>query len=147
MQYFPHKMRLSIVFGGSDVAKVSMKCLILDDNALIRLDYSSALEDAGFACHTCATVAEAGYLLRTHVYDAMLMDLQVEDGLCLPLVDLVHALGRQTIMVLITGTGAFPNGEVAALSPRIDYVLRKPIIMDDLLAIVEYATQRKDITH
>jgi len=140
-------MQLCIVFGGSFATKAPMKCLILEDNALIRLDYTTALSRVGFACHTCATIAEAGYLLRTHIYDVMLMDLYVEDGLCLPLVDLVDALGRPTVIVLITGTGAFPNGEVAALSPRIDYVLRKPIVLEDLLALVEYATRSTGTTH
>jgi len=129
------------------VAKAPMKCLILEENARARTTFATALGERGFDCHDCTTVAEASYLLRTHVYDVMLMDLEVSDGYCLPLVDLVDAMGRPTVVVLVAGTSAFPNGEVTALSPRIDYMLHKPVILEDLLALVEYATRSRATTH
>ena len=117
-----------------------MKCLIVEDNLTIRMEYSHAMNSLGFTCLEVDTLKDASYFLKTHEFKVILLDLQVRDGLTLPLADYLHVIGSKATVILITGTGAFPRGETAQMSPRIDYVLRKPVNLDDLSALVEYST-------
>ncbi len=119
-----------------------MKSLVVEDNVVIRLDYVTLLEELGHQCFEAGSVAEATYLCKTHSFDLVLLDYQVQDGVSLPVVDCINISGAPTVIILITGTGAFPNGESSALAPRIDYVMRKPVVRDDLKALVDFAVRK-----
>ncbi|MFK7876845.1 MAG: response regulator [Paracoccaceae bacterium] len=116
-----------------------MKCLIVEDEVLIRMELVLSLQDLGHSCLEADSVADASYLMKTHDFDVILLDLHVKDGQTLPLVDYLAVMGTKAIVVLITGSGAFPNGESVTLSPRIDFVLRKPVNLPDLVALLEYS--------
>ena len=118
-----------------------MKCLIVEDNYPIRMEYSHAMKSLGFTCLEVDSIKDAAYFLKTHDFNVILLDLQVRDGLSLPLADYLHVIGSKATVILITGTGAFPRGESTKMSPRIDYVLRKPVNLDDLSALVEYSME------
>lgn len=120
-----------------------MKCLIVEDNILIQNDYIQFMRDMGYACEAAETVARACYLLKTHDFDIILLDFQVSDGNTLPIAEFIDVTGRPAVVILITGTGAFPNGESTAISPRIDYVFRKPVNLSDLSALVDYTAGRQ----
>lgn len=122
----------------TELRETRMKCLIVEDNVVLRLDYVLALEQRGYECVETDSVEDALYLLKTHVFSVILLDLQVSDGIALPVADYVQVMGLETAVVLVTGTGAFPYGETTRLSPRIDYVLRKPLQLSDLAAVVDY---------
>lgn len=117
-----------------------MKCLIVEDNVTIRMEYCHAMKSLGFTCIEVDSLKDAAYFLKTHDFNVILMDLQVRDGLSLPLADYLQVVGSTAVIIMITGTGAFPRGESAQMSPRVDYVLRKPVNLEDLSALVEYST-------
>ena len=123
-----------------------MKCLIVEDNVLLRMDYRSMLEAQGYTCVETDSVQDALYLMKVHVFNVILLDLQVLDGQTLPLADYADVMGIDAAIILVTGTGAFPNGETVQISPRIDHVLRKPVNMADLAAIVDYLSQSEALT-
>jgi DNA-binding NtrC family response regulator len=118
----------------------SMKCLIVEDNVTIRMEYSDAMKTIGFTCLEVDTIKDAAYFMKTHNFAVILLDLQVRDGVTLPLADYLQVTGSDATVILITGTGAFPRGEATQMSPRIDYVMRKPVNLEDLSALVQYAT-------
>ncbi len=120
-----------------------MKCLIVEDNLVVRLDYIDFMQDLGYACFEADSVQDACYLLKTHDFDVVLLDLEVRDGLTFPIVDFIEMRSAAPVVILITGTGAFPYGETVTLSPRIDYLLRKPVNLDDLSALVSYRLASK----
>ena len=117
-----------------------MKCLIVEDNSTIRMEYSIVMKSMGFTCLEVDSLRDASYFLKTHEFSVILLDLQVRDGLSLPLADYLQMIGSKATVILITGTGAFPRGETTHMSPRIDYVMRKPVNLGDLSALVEYST-------
>lgn len=117
------------------------ECLIVEDDATISMEYSHVMETMGFTCLEVDTLADANYYLKTHDFRVILLDLQLRDGTSLPIADYLHVMGSTATIILITGTGAFPRGESVRLSPRIDYVLRKPVNLDDLAALVDYSTR------
>lgn len=117
-----------------------MKCLIVEDNLTIRMEYSHAMRSMGFTCIEVDSLKDAAYFLKTHDFRVILLDLQVRDGLSLSLADYLDVVGSKATIIMITGTGAFPRGETTRMSPRIDYVLRKPVNLADLSALVAYST-------
>ena len=117
-----------------------MKCLIVEDNVTIRMEYAHIMKGMGFTCLEVDCIKDAAYFLKTHTFSVILLDLQVRDGITLPLADYLQVTGSDATVILITGTGAFPRGEATQMSPRIDYVMRKPVNLDDLTALVQYAT-------
>lgn len=118
-----------------------MKCLIVEDDPLTRLDLVQSMHAAGYECYETGTVAQAAYLLKTHKFSLILLDLRVPDGLTLQLTDYLQVTGCDATVILVTGTGAFPNAEHTQLAPRIDYVLTKPVNMIDLQALAEYRSK------
>lgn len=119
-----------------------MECLIVEDDATIRMEYSHLFTSMGFAVLEVDRLEDAIYYLKTHDFRVILLDLQLHEGTSLPIADYLEVMGSEAIIILITGTGAFPRGECLELSPRIDYMLRKPVNLRDLQVLVEYATAR-----
>ncbi|THH39038.1 response regulator [Aliishimia ponticola] len=120
-----------------------MKCLIVEDMVSDQLDFETAMIDIGFTCWCTRSAADGAYLLLTHDFDLILLDLQVQDGDTLQLADYIQVMGARSTIILLTGSGAFPHGEAATLSPRIDYVMRKPVNIVDLQSLASYACTSK----
>ena len=119
-----------------------MKCLIVEDDALVRLDLVQALTDMGYSCEETNSVEGAEYLLKTQDFDLAILDLNVADGNTLAVTDYLFIRDSKTAIILITGTGAYPHGETAQLAPNVDFFLRKPVHLPDLKAIIEHVSQR-----
>ena len=119
----------------------ALKCLIVEDQPLIRADLCLQMQAQGYECHESSGVKKAAFLLKTNRYDLILLDWHVTDGTSQTLVDYLHIVDAHATVILITGSGAFPNGEYADIAPRIDFVLRKPVNLNDLRALVEYSTR------
>lgn len=112
-----------------------MDCLIVEDDAHLRTSYTRLMKRLGFQVIEAERVTEAIYALKLHDIRVILLDLFLIDGISLPVVDYVDALGIDAMIVLITGQTAFPNGEHTKLSNRIDYMRRKPVNADHLEAL------------
>lgn len=118
-----------------------MKCLVVEDDALIRHDFVRTLRELGFDVLDTGRVEEAARLLADHEdLTLLVLDLHVEDGSTLVLADPMQLNVRQGV-ILITGSGAFPNGETWRLAPNVDYVLRKPVDLAELSAIADHITR------
>ncbi len=116
-----------------------MKCLIVEDDALVRLDYVQAMSELKLECFEADSVETASYLLKIHDFDVVLLDMKLRGGDCIPIVDYLSVVNTHAVVVLITGSGSFPRGENFVVSPRIDYVLHKPVNLSDLCSVVEYS--------
>lgn len=116
-----------------------MKCLIVEDDEAQRLEYMRIVHDLGFSCHDTDRIAQALYLLKSNRFDVILLDWHVQDGMTVQLVDFIEFRGDAVVIILITGGGEFPNGEISSIWPRIDYVVRKPVNLSDLSALLSYA--------
>lgn len=123
--------------------RATNKALVVEDNATQRFSFAGVLHDLGYTCVETGEVAVAANMLRTQDFDVVLLDLKVKDGTTLSLADYLGVTDRSATVILITGTGAFPNGEATAISPRIDYVLRKPVNLSDLSALLVYARRER----
>lgn len=116
-----------------------MKCLIVEDDYSLRSFLADCLEDMGHDAVSKGTVTEALYALKTQKFDLLLVDYSLPDGTSVPVMDYFGATCPNSRAILLTGSGVYPNGEAAIFAPSVDWTLRKPIEMQDLKAIVDYA--------
>lgn len=116
-------------------------CLIVEDDRPIALDLSDCMDSIGLSCDTSETVSEASYKLKSAEYDLVLLDYALPDGNTLALVELARLRNPDVKLIMISGTGIFPNGEQAIFAPGVDWILRKPLKMNDLKAVIQYVTR------
>ena len=113
---------------------VQTRVLLVDDDELIRLTVSEALEQNGFAVTTAACVTDALKLINSESYDVLLSDLHMPgpgDGLTV--VSAMRHANPQARTLLMS---AFPQMEAAAraIVRQADEILVKPM---NILALVE----------
>lgn len=119
-----------------------MKCLIIEDNIHARRDYVSLADACGYESFDVAEIAAASYLLRTHEFELIILELVVGADLTLGLIDYLAVIGAQATVILVTGSMAFPHGEIRHICPRIDYVFRKPANLGDISAVIDHCRTR-----
>lgn len=106
--------------------------LILDDDAAFRTRLARALEQRGFDVTALATVAEAGdFAVKTPPAYAVL-DLRLEDGSGLSVVEALSKHRADCRVVILTGYGAIATAVAAVKAGAIDY-LAKPADPEDIV--------------
>lgn len=118
-----------------------MKCLIVEDDVPLRVFLETCLGDMGHAVTAKGDQASAMRAARTAKYDLLLCDYHLPDGEALPVIEYFAATQPNSRIILLTGSGIYPHGEMSMLAPSIDWTLRKPVEMGDLCAIVDYAAR------
>ena len=115
------------------IAALSDKTLLLldDDNAL-RTRMGRALESRGFQVTTCASIAEASEALRTSVPAFAVLDMRLEDGNGLKVVEAIRDRREDARIVMLTGYGAIATAVAAVKAGAVDY-LQKPADADDVV--------------
>ncbi|MEC3861920.1 response regulator [Mesobacterium sp. TK19101] len=116
-----------------------MRCLVVEDDDILAGVLSDYLTGLGHDVTRAATIAAALHCLRTTKFDLLLLDYRLPDGISLPVSEYAAATCPNLRTILLTGSGVFPHGEAATIAPGIDWVLRKPVALADLGAIVDYA--------
>lgn len=106
--------------------------LILDDDAPFRTRLARALEGRGFEVNAVGTVAEANdYAAKTPPAYAVL-DLRLEDGSGLSVVEALSKSRADCRVVMLTGYGAIATAVAAVKAGAIDY-LAKPADPEDIV--------------
>lgn len=116
-----------------------MRCLIVEDDACLAEMLTDFLEDHGLVTQSAHSVSEGLGLLRRNKYDLVLLDYNLPDGNSITLSDQASMSCPNCRIIMLTGAEVFPYGEFATYAPGIDWVLRKPVRLPDLGAMVDYA--------
>ena len=121
------------------MAEAGRRILIVDDAALVRLYYRSALERAGYQVEEALNGLEALERLLVASFDLIILDVNMPqmDGLTL-----LRALRRQDGVaagtpVLMTSTEAKPQDIAAAHAAGANFYLVKPVSQPVLVEHVE----------
>lgn len=115
--------------------------LIVDDDAPVRHACAEIAEGLGFATQLADSVPAARELLTQLPFDLILLDMKLPGGGGLTLLEEVHRLHPETIVVVMT---AFATVDSAVEAMRIgagDY-LTKPFTLEELSVTLERAAQR-----
>ena len=114
------------------VAELADKSLlVLDDDAPLRTRLGRALEQRGFEPILVATVAEAVAAVRVKAPAFAVLDLRLEDGSGLSVVEVIHAARPEARVVMLTGYGNIVAAVAAVKIGAIDY-LSKPADATDV---------------
>lgn len=106
--------------------------LILDDDAAFRTRLARALEQRGFEVTAVGTVAEANDIASRNAPAYAVLDLRLEDGSGLSVVEALNRSRPDCRVVMLTGYGAIATAVAAVKAGAIDY-LAKPADPEDIV--------------
>ena len=106
--------------------------LLLDDDQALRTRLGRALESRGFEVTTVSSVAEANEALRAKQPAFAVLDMRLEDGNGLKVVEAIRDRREDARIVMLTGYGAIATAVAAVKAGAVDY-LSKPADADDVV--------------
>lgn len=106
--------------------------LILDDDAAFRTRLARALEHRGFEVAAVASVAEANEIATKNPPAYAVLDLRLEDGSGLAVVEALNKSRPDCRVVMLTGYGAIATAVAAVKAGALDY-LAKPADPEDIV--------------
>jgi len=106
--------------------------LLLDDDQALRTRLGRALETRGFEVRVAGSVAEANTLLREGLPAFAVLDMRLEDGNGLKVVETIRERREDARIVMLTGYGAIATAVAAVKAGAVDY-LSKPADADDVV--------------
>jgi two-component system response regulator RegA len=105
--------------------------LVMDDDAPLRTRLGRALEQRGFETTLVGSVEEAVQAVRAHAPAFAVLDMRLEDGNGLQVVEAIHAERPDSRVVMLTGYGNIATAVAAVKAGAVDY-LPKPADADDV---------------
>jgi two-component system, response regulator RegA len=106
--------------------------LVMDDDAPLRNRLARALESRGFMVVTAAGVQDALEIARTAPPAFAVLDMRLEDGSGLSVVEELHIRRPDARVVMLTGYGNIATAVAAVKAGAVDY-LSKPADADDVV--------------
>ncbi len=108
-------------------------CLVVDDDAPFVQRLSRALSGRGFVVSSATSVAEGKDIARLNPPAFAVVDLRLEDGSGLEVVEVLQKHRPDTRAVILTGYGAIATAVAAVKAGAVDY-LAKPADVEDIIA-------------
>ena len=116
--------------------------LILDDDDPLRGRLARAMEKKGFVVRNSKTVENAIKMVQAQAPKFALVDLRLEDGNGLDVVQEINKAKKDSRIVMLTGYGNLPTAVAAVKAGAIDY-MAKPVDADDVEAALLAAPDSK----
>ena len=116
--------------------------LILDDDDPLRGRLSRAMEKKGFSVKEAKNVAEGLQVAKNNPPGFALVDLRLEDGSGLDVVQELSKNKKDCRIVMLTGYGNLPTAVAAVKAGAIDY-MAKPVDADDIEAALLASSESK----
>ncbi|MEO1029642.1 MAG: ActR/PrrA/RegA family redox response regulator transcription factor [Pseudomonadota bacterium] len=107
-------------------------CLVLDDDGPFCQRLARALTQRGFLVSAVSTASEAREIARLNPPAYAVVDLRLQDGSGLDVVEVLHASRPDARAIVLTGYGAIATAVAAVKAGAIDY-LSKPADVDDII--------------
>ncbi len=119
--------------GMSDLdALTDRTLLLLDDDAALRNRLGRALQSRGFTVTLAESVAEAMTAVQTDAPAFAVLDMRLEDGSGLQVVEVLREARPESRVIMLTGYGNIATAVAAVKAGAVDY-LSKPADADDVV--------------
>ena len=105
---------------------------MLDDDAPLRTRLGRALEGRGFQVTLAGSVSEANSAVKSSAPAFAVLDMRLEDGSGLGVVEAIHAARPDAKVIMLTGYGNIASAVAAVKAGAVDY-LPKPADADDVV--------------
>lgn len=106
--------------------------MVLDDDAPFCQRMARALTQRGFTVSAVTSVSEAKDIARLNPPAFAVLDLRLEDGSGLEVLEVLQESREDTRAVVLTGYGALATAVAAVKAGAVDY-LAKPADIDDIM--------------
>lgn len=103
--------------------------LIIDDDAPLRERLAKAMSKRGFTVTTADSIAQARSSIKWNLPNYAIVDLKLNDGYGLDIVDEIHTANQQARVIILTGYGNIATAVTAIKHGATDY-LPKPADAD-----------------
>ena len=117
-------------------------CLVLDDDGPFLQRLARALTQRGFLVSAVSSVAEASDIARLNPPAFAVLDLRLEDGSGLDVIEVLHEHNPDARAVILTGYGAIATAVAAVKAGAVDY-LSKPADVEDIVRSLTSSTEDK----
>jgi DNA-binding NtrC family response regulator len=115
-----------------------MKILIVEDDAMLGRLWLLAFQKAGHDAVHVKSASAARKSLMVRPADMIILDLNLGSEGGLTLATLAGYVNPQCRVIVVTGTQLFPHGELFSMDRSIAAVMRKPVDLREMLAMVEH---------
>jgi len=105
--------------------------LVLDDDVALRTRLGRALEQRGFEVRLAGSVAEALEAVKAGAPAHAVLDMRLDDGTGLKVVQAIREARPESRVVMLTGYGNIATAVAAVKAGAVDY-LAKPADADDV---------------
>jgi two-component system response regulator RegA len=105
--------------------------LVLDDDVALRTRLGRALEQRGFEVRLAGSVAEAIEAVKASAPAHAVLDMRLDDGTGLKVVQAIRDARPESRVVMLTGYGNIATAVAAVKAGAVDY-LAKPADADDV---------------
>lgn len=119
--------------GRNGLLAESKKCLVVDDDAPLRRNLLRSLEKEGFEVVAAASLREAYQAVGEFSPDYAILDLNLEDGHGMQLIDTLKELRPGCRILILTGYDSIASSVLALKSGAIGY-LAKPVSAEQVIA-------------
>lgn len=126
---------------GTDV-----RILVVEDDAMVARLVRAVLTAAGYAVDVASTGEEGRLLAFVNEYDGIVLDLHLDDRHGLTILQELRREGRQTPVLILTGSGE-ESEMVRALDAGADEYVIKPVRNRELAARVRALVRRGNRAH
>ena len=116
--------------------------LLVEDEALLRWALRTRLVRAGHMVHEAGTLAEAETHLRSHRPQVVLLDVNLPDGSGIDFLAAQRERLADSVVLVVTADGRVEDAVRAMKLGAADF-LSKPVDHEELLALVDKASQRR----
>ncbi len=106
--------------------------LVMDDDAPLRTRLGRALESRGFEVTLVGSVSEAMDAVRSKPPAFAVLDMRLEDGNGLKVIEALHDRRPEARAIMLTGYGNIATAVAAVKAGAVDY-LSKPADADDVV--------------
>ena len=124
---------------------IGTKVLLVDDEVVFTKNVAKLLRNRGYVVDEVSSGHSAIHVLQEKKYDVVVLDLKMPGMDGLTTLKEIKKLGLFTETLLLTGHGSIDSALEAMKLGAYDY-LTKPCEVDDLVAKIEEAFQKKDET-
>ena len=120
-----------------------MHVFVVDRDPNLRADWTNALQEAGH--QVTAQTGEDGVGINSFAepFDVAFIELGLHAGNGLSLAALVAFHSKNCRILMMTEGRLFAHGELFSLAPQVSLVLRKPIPVEEMVAVAEYYGQHE----
>lgn len=115
-----------------------MRILIVEDDTLLGRLWTLALRKGGHDAVHVGSASAARKSLMVRPADMIVLDLNLGSEGGLTLATLAGYVNPHCRVIVVTGTQLFPRGELFSINHSIAAVMRKPVDLREMLAMVEH---------